>query len=259
MQVDRGFVLHRPLGNWQSTLRHGRRHGPHDVEGCPGSCRSRRRPAADVFVSLGYAGWEAGPAREELAQNAWLTVEADPGVVFDLPPEERLPAAVRLLGIEFRGSPRAPDTGDRACEIKPDATILAFDFGTRRIGVAMGNTLTRTAHPLTTIADNARDARLDGIAALIEEWRPAQLVVGLPTHADGTPHAMTARAQRFARQLDARFGLPVALVDERWTTEIAQGALRAGGRGGRDARGERDAVAAQIILQAWFDAADEGA
>jgi len=143
--------------------------------------------------------------------------------------------------------------------MKPDATILAFDFGTRRIGVAMGNTLTRSAHPLTTIATSRAAQRLDAIAALIEEWRPAQLVVGLPVHADGTPHAMTARAQRFAREIGARFELPVALVDERWTTEIAQGALRAGGRGGRDARGERDAVAAQIILQAWFDAADEGA
>ena len=118
--------------------------------------------------------------------------------------------------------------------MKPDATILAFDFGTRRIGVAMGNTLTRTAHPLTTIATSRAAQRLDGIAALIEEWRPAG-------------------------EIGARFDRPVALVDERWTTEIAQGALRAGGRGGRDARGERDAVAAQIILQAWFDAADERA
>ena len=83
--------------------------------------------------------------------------------------------------------------------MKPDATILAFDFGTRRIGVAMGNTLTRTAHPLTTLATSRAAQRLDGIAALIEEWCPAQLVVGLPVHADGTPHAMTARAQRFAR------------------------------------------------------------
>ena len=141
--------------------------------------------------------------------------------------------------------------------MKPDATILAFDFGTRRIGVALGNTLTRTAHPLTTITADHAPQRLDEIGALIDEWRPAQLIVGLPVHADGAPHAMTARARRFARQIGARFELPVVLVDERWTTEIAQGVLRASGRGGRDARAARDAAAAQVILQAWFDAAHE--
>jgi putative Holliday junction resolvase len=76
--------------------------------------------------------------------------------------------------------------------------------------------------------------------------------VGLPTHADGTPHAMTAEAQRFVRMLDDRFHLPVATVDERWTTALAQDSLNAGKRG-RRGRAERDQVAAQIILQAWFD------
>lgn len=141
--------------------------------------------------------------------------------------------------------------------MKPDATILAFDFGTRRIGVAMGNTLTRTAHPLTTITARHAAQRLGEIGALIDEWRPAQLVVGLPVHADGAPHAMTTRARHFAREIGARFELPVVLVDERWTTEVAQAALRASGRGGRDARAARDAAAAQVILQAWFDAAHE--
>ena len=141
----------------------------------------------------------------------------------------------------------------------PDATVLAFDFGTRRIGVATGNTLTRAAQALTTV-DAARETeRLAAIAALIDEWRPAQLVVGLPVHADGTPHAMTARARRFARDIAARFSLPVALVDERWTSEMADVALRAAGRGGRDGRGARDAAAAQIILQGWFDDAHDAA
>jgi putative Holliday junction resolvase len=137
--------------------------------------------------------------------------------------------------------------------MKPDATILAFDFGTRRIGVATGNTLTRTAHPLTTVEASHESERLDGIAPLIDEWRPDRLVVGLPVHADGTPHAMTARARRFATAIGARFALPVTLVDERWTSEVATIALRAAGRGGRDARAARDAAAAQIILQAWLD------
>jgi putative Holliday junction resolvase len=78
-------------------------------------------------------------------------------------------------------------------------------------------------------------------------------VVGLPVHADGTPHAMTARAKRFAHLLEARFGRPVALVDERWTSEAAAQALRDRGHGGREARAKRDEAAAQIILQAWLD------
>ena len=100
VQLDRGFVLHRPLGHWQSTLA---------VQGDVGLTTSkdvleaagRGEGPKDMFVSLGYAGWQAGQLEEELARNAWLTVEADPGVLFDLPAERRLPAAVRLLGIDF--------------------------------------------------------------------------------------------------------------------------------------------------------------
>jgi putative Holliday junction resolvase len=138
----------------------------------------------------------------------------------------------------------------------PDATVLAFDFGTRRIGVAMGNTLTRKAHPLTTIDAERTDARFAALAALIAEWQPGMLVVGLPTHADGTEHAVTQRAQRFARQLEGRFGLPVTLVDERWTSEAAQSALAEAGITGRKGKAVRDQVAAQAILQGWFDDPD---
>ena len=100
VQVDRGFVLHRPLGNWQSTLAVTDDIGlttSKDVLEAVGRGEGPR----DVLVSLGYAGWSAGQLEQELAQNAWLTVEADPGVVFELPVEERLPAAVRLLGIDI--------------------------------------------------------------------------------------------------------------------------------------------------------------
>jgi putative Holliday junction resolvase len=135
----------------------------------------------------------------------------------------------------------------------PDATVLAFDFGTRRIGVAVGNTLTRTAHPLQTIDAANADVRSASIAALIDEWRPQRLVVGLPVHADGTEHAMTARARAFAHDLERRFALPVALADERYTSALARHALSTSGRGGRADRGLRDQVAAQMILQAWFD------
>jgi putative holliday junction resolvase len=125
----------------------------------------------------------------------------------------------------------------------PDATLLAFDFGTRRIGVAVGNTIVRSATPLTTIDAEANEA-----------WQPARLVVGVPVHADGREHEMTMRARRFARQLAGRFSLPVVEVDERYTTQEAKSALSRAGRGGRAHRGERDEVAAQLILQAYFDA-----
>jgi len=140
---------------------------------------------------------------------------------------------------------------------EPDATLLAFDFGARRIGVAVGTTRLRTARPLTTIDTERNDQRFAAIAALIAEWQPDRLVVGLPLHADGTPHEMTARARRFAHQLEGRTGLPVVQVDERHTTELARSALQADGRGGREHRALRDAVAAQLILQAYLDSPDD--
>jgi putative holliday junction resolvase len=132
-------------------------------------------------------------------------------------------------------------------------TILAFDFGTRRIGVAVGETTLGLAHPLATIDADSDDERLAAIAALVREWQPTLLVVGLPMHADGTPHAMTARAQKFARWLKARFRLAVDLVDERYTTEAATTALADAGVGERRHKPLRDQIAAQIILQAYLD------
>jgi len=131
--------------------------------------------------------------------------------------------------------------------------VLAFDFGTKKIGVAVGNMVVRVAHPLTTIATEANAGRFAAIAALVAEWQPARLVVGRPVHADGAVHAMTARAERFARQLEGRFALPVVLADERFTTRVAEAALGETGVTGRTCRAVRDEVAAQLILQAYFD------
>jgi putative Holliday junction resolvase len=117
-------------------------------------------------------------------------------------------------------------------------SFLAFDFGTRRVGVASGNSLTRTATPLTTLAQHGA-ARLDAIAALVDEWRPAELVVGVPRHPDGAAHVNTGRARRFARELRSRFGLTVHEIDERYTTTAARSAGSA----------DLDAAAAAIILE----------
>jgi putative Holliday junction resolvase len=136
-------------------------------------------------------------------------------------------------------------------------TILAFDFGTRRIGVAVGERAIGLAHPLATIASEQNDHRFAAIESLIEEWHPALLIVGLPVHADGTEHALTARARRFAKQLEGRFGLTAELVDERFTTHAAGEALSEAGVKARSHKGVRDRVAAQIILQTYFDQANQ--
>lgn len=100
VQVDRGFVLHRPLGKWQSTLEVAEDVGLTTSKDVLEAAACGEGPK-DMLVSLGYAGWSAGQLEHELAQNAWLTVEADPSVVFDLPAERRLPAAMKLLGIDM--------------------------------------------------------------------------------------------------------------------------------------------------------------
>lgn len=125
------------------------------------------------------------------------------------------------------------------------ATLLAFDYGEKRIGVAIGNTLIRSARALTTVANRNRDYRFAALGELIGQWQPDALVVGLPVHPDGAPHAMTQQARRFGNQLNGRFNLPVAWVDERYSSVAAQGA---GARGAAV-----DAEAARIILQQYFD------
>lgn len=122
-------------------------------------------------------------------------------------------------------------------------TIFAFDFGVKRIGMAVGNTLLRQAQPLKIIdaIDNA--TRFAAIQTLLDEWKPALLVVGLPMHPDGTAHEMTARARKFANQLHGRFNVPVELVDERYSSAVIS-----------SRRGEViDDRAAAIILQQYFD------
>jgi putative holliday junction resolvase len=132
-------------------------------------------------------------------------------------------------------------------------TILAFDFGTLRIGVAVGDTALGVAHPLSTIASDKDAERFAAIEALVTKWQPALLVVGLPVHADGSEHQLTERARRFARRLEGRFALMVQMVDERYSTQGARSALRESGLKGRKHKRVRDQVAAQLILQDYFD------
>ena len=140
---------------------------------------------------------------------------------------------------------------------RQQGTVLAFDFGEKRIGVAVGEWALGQAHPLTTIRGEANAERFAAIAALISEWQPVNLVVGLPVALDGSAHAMSARCTRFANQLRGRFGLPVDYAEERLTSVEAEERLRENGLRGRNAKEHLDAVAAQIILQCYFEGAAE--
>jgi len=134
-----------------------------------------------------------------------------------------------------------------------NATILAFDFGERFTGVAVGESSVGIAHPLALITAESKTARMDEITVLVAEWKPGALVVGLPFSMDGAEHEMTRRCRRFARQLESHFGLPVSLVDERLSSAAAEEALRAAHRGGRRHKLHAHQVSAQIILQSYFD------
>ena len=105
---------------------------------------------------------------------------------------------------------------------KKPMTILAFDYGTRRIGIAVGNTEARVSQALKTIAAANADVLFREIDSLLKEWQPDQLVVGLPTHPDGTEHEMTQKARRFGNQLQGRFHLPLEWVDERYTSVVLE-------------------------------------
>ena len=139
--------------------------------------------------------------------------------------------------------------GSAAAAAAPSRSIprsfLAFDFGTRRVGVASGNSLTKTATPLRTVSAEG-EARFDAIGALVAQWRPDALVVGVPWHPDGAAHDNTRRAQRFARQLQGRFHLPVHEVDERYSTVEAHAA----------GAGDLDAASAAIILEQFLRGAE---
>jgi len=137
----------------------------------------------------------------------------------------------------------------------PRGTVLAFDYGLRRVGVAVGDLETRHAHPLAVIRSEGA-ARFTEIGRLLEQWQPGALVVGVPRRGDQSAHPLAARAERFARQLAGRFGLPVARVDESYSSVEAEARVRAAGGAQRAASAARakvlDAHAAQLLLEQYF-------
>lgn len=134
-----------------------------------------------------------------------------------------------------------------------NGAVLAFDFGEKRIGVAVGDMSVGIAHPLQTIAGESNETRFSVITGLIDEWKPARLVVGLPFYLDGTEHELTRLSRKFARRLEGRFALPVDLIDERLSSAEASQTLNELGIRGRSQKAMLDQVAAQRILQSYFD------
>lgn len=134
------------------------------------------------------------------------------------------------------------------------AVYLGFDFGLKRIGVAVGQSLTGTAAPAATLAAQEGEPDWNTVAKLLADWQPAALVVGLPYNSDGSMQAIATRATRFARQLEGRYGLPVHQVDERFSSTAAEETLRASRAAGRRRvrKTDIDAAAACVILEAWL-------
>jgi putative Holliday junction resolvase len=130
--------------------------------------------------------------------------------------------------------------------------ILGFDFGLKRIGVAVGNGVTATASALAPLHANEGNPDWEAVRRLLEEWKPQRLVVGLPLNMDGTPSEMSARAERFARRLEGRFNLRCEMMDERLSTFEARGLIAESG-----SEASRDSVAACLVLESWFARAGE--
>jgi putative Holliday junction resolvase len=135
----------------------------------------------------------------------------------------------------------------------PEKGVLAFDFGEKRIGVAVGDTAVGIAHPLATIRETSNERRFAAIERLVSEWRPGRLVVGLPFHMDGTEHELTRLARKFAQRLHARFKLPIVFEDERLSSAIAESRLAEGGVKRDERKRLIDEAAAREILQSHFD------
>ncbi len=148
---------------------------------------------------------------------------------------------------------RQPAPGQPPAPAPASLTVLAFDFGEKRIGVAVGETALESAHALEVIAAEDNKTRFAAIERLVVEWQPRVLVVGLPTHPDGAEHELTRLSRRFAHRLEGRFGLPVVLVDERYTSVAAEIGLRERGISGVRVRDALDAAAAAEILRSYYE------
>ena len=137
---------------------------------------------------------------------------------------------------------------------KGQRTLLGFDFGTKRIGIAIAQEVTGTANALTTINAIKHKPDWDSISKIIKEWQPDLLVIGLPLHMDGTEQPITQAARRFSNQLNGRYQIPIALMDERLSSNEAESIIneQSGSRSLYQDKAQIDMISAQLILQSWM-------
>ena len=236
---DRGFILHTPPSNFASSIRISDNTVMTTSRDVLETLGTDKQPS-DVLVALGYASWEKGQLEQEILDNAWLTAPADLNILFKTPIADRWREAAKLIGVDILTMPGV-------------ATLLAFDFGTKSIGVAVGQRITGTARPLPAI--KAQDGTPDWnlIERLLKEWQPDEIIVGLPLNMDGTEQPLTARARKFANRIHGRFGVEVKLHDERLSTvEARSGLFEQGGYRALN-KGKVDSASAVIILESYFE------
>lgn len=242
---DRGFILHTPPSNFASSIRISDNTVMTTSRDVLETLGTDKQPS-DVLVALGYASWEKGQLEQEILDNAWLTAPADLNILFKTPIADRWREAAKLIGVDILTMP-----GGRARLMS--GTLLAFDFGTKSIGVAVGQRITGTARPLPAI--KAQDGTPDWniIERLLKEWQPDEIIVGLPLNMDGTEQPLTARARKFANRIHGRFGVEVKLHDERLSTvEARSGLFEQGGYRALN-KGKVDSASAVIILESYFE------
>ncbi len=149
-----------------------------------------------------------------------------------------------------------------SCAGGPPRVVIAFDFGLRRIGVACGDTVSRTAAPLAAVSNGTDGPHWEAVAAVVRDWQPALIVIGLPYNVDGSESSMTARVRGFADEIERRYALQVVLVDERYSSREAEARLKSqresGARRRRVVKADVDSAAAGIVLERWFSEAYEG-
>ena len=198
-----------------------------------------------MLVTLGYSGWAAGQLENEIKQNAWLTVAAKDAIIFDLPVEERLPAAMELLGIDLREPLRRGGACVSGCAPGPCLHSTSASATS-----ALRSATPRRGSPIRSGTIDAADARrIAAIDALVREWRPARLVVGLPLGSTANEHEMTRAGKRFARQLEARFLRAGRSCRRAAVVGRGRGGPARAGRGGRKHKHLVHREAAQVILQ----------
>lgn len=151
-----------------------------------------------------------------------------------------------------QGMPEDPTSEQRSSTKPPITTVMGFDFGEKRIGIAIGQTLTSSASPLITLTNVNNKPDWDKIQSLLNEWKPQALIVGLPTLLDGTETEMTLRADKFSRRLHGRFGLPVFTVPETLSSIEAEEELKGRKKISRQNKHEIDKMAAALITETWL-------